>query len=306
MNQPLKDKLCKAIHTVLKRSAGRDPVDVAERIGDAVELIVDMETEEVGISGVPLELRDVETFKDSWGVSQPSPDKLRKIDIPQARGAVEPADPSAKRMLVVPGDPEFNQTKPADLEKKKTISAVDFKRKPGRPGANLAEVQHWDYADLTKAVLDNTPESVEFDVEAPQGIVKLKCLRNTHCQIGMGNVLLTYKHPQVSDNVTGRVTVDLVAKHPFSMYSKDIDIEKAMADIMVQLRGMYRMRPDTMEPSSGPEPGALRLDMNTQPGDHYGSAMEPGAVMVQDPRSVVRDQLRRSNDALAPVGRRFS
>jgi hypothetical protein len=114
--------------------------------------------------------------------------------------------------------------------------------------------------------------------------------------------------------VDGHVSVDLVAKWSFSIFDEKLDITEAMdgpKGIMVQLRGMYKVREDTMEPNAGPAPAplsqqGLRFDKQSLPmGDSFGDRMTPGAAMVADPRQDLLREVARRNDSMAPMGHRF-
>ena len=331
MRQALKDQICRAILTTVKRTAGRDPIEIAERIGDAVELIYDMHAEESGIASIPPALQEPE----AWDMDKMEPAKPPRptLDIPPSRRAVmaPPAAPGGK-LIALPGDPEFAQAKPADLPERKVISALDFQRRAiDRPGANVSEKQYWSEFDLIEAVNQNTPDQVEFEVEGPEGYpIKLKAIKNVINQQGMGSVVLTYRHPSVSEQTDGNVTVDLIAKVPFSLYAKEVDIDLAMdgpKGIMMQLQGMYKARPSSMAPVAGPEPAMLsRSSLRTSPMqdgvevsseyDDNGRLVNPGGRIERDsdgnyiPRSgEVYERsskgMRQNNDSLAPIGHRF-
>lgn len=314
MQQALKDRLCKAIHLTLTRSAGRDPIDVTERIADAVELLLDIANEDSGIATVPEDLRTQAPAETPWDFrrNQPAaeaekpstPPKPRLVNPPPARGATELSAPAPKvssSVIALPGTPEYAEADPSKKESRTVITAVEVRRKTGnKPGAQVAAPQ-WADGDLMDTVIQNTPETIEFEPDGLEGKVALRAKKNCHCLPGIG-AELTYKHEAVSDN-----DGFLIAKHSFSIYDKELDIDAAIDDILRQLKGKYRPRNEKMEPDSGPEPGPLRLDMRSQPGervrieltdrDRIAGPEGTGADMV------LRD-IRRSNDALAPAGRR--
>jgi len=264
MNQTLKDKLARAIVATLKQVRSKDPIDIAERMIDNIELVIDMETEESGIAGVPPEMQPeiALDWEQVQAAGKQQAKERPKLQIPPSRAAVVPVEP-ASRLIAMPGDPGFDDSKPAEVGKRR-ISALDIQRTPPkRPGSNVQERQYWDESTLMQTILENTPEQIEFKTTGPDGEERiLPAIRNVHNQQGMGSVVLTYRHPRVDDRASGDVTVDLVAKWPFSLYEEHVDVDKAFQDpkgILVQLEGQYRVAlggaaPD---PHYTPEPARL-------------------------------------------------
>ncbi len=316
MTHETQDRLCKAIHTTLRKYVGRDLIFTTERIMDAVEWLWDMESEEVGIASVPEAMRE-----QPWDLHRNAPAEPARVERPPLpKGAIVPASTApSKGTIIVPGDPEFKVPREKIKEALDTaprsnighgiVRSVGIKRRE-RPGANLTEAQYWDYTDLNDVIMKNTPVEVEFQTEGPTGPITLKAVRNTKCQIGLGNVILSYKHPSMADDTEnhsagGRVVWSLAAQESFSLYQKEFNFNEVLEKIMDQLRGLYRARPDSMEPQSGPEPGPLRLDMRTQAGESYSDNFEVGAGLVEDPSGTVQRRVTQSNNSLAPPGRRF-
>jgi hypothetical protein len=180
-------------------------------------------------------------------------------------------------------------------------------RPTNKPKPKARELPKWEEADLIDAIAKATPSEIAIDTHDRQGRPRrLIVKRNILNQAGMGSVLLTYKHPAINDTPADASTIVPMSKVPFSIYDAEIDIEKAMASTAAQLKTAYGPKPEHMEPSSGPEPGPLRLDMQNQPGEYYGEQYIPGQAMVADPVAVMIEAARRENDALAPSGSRFN
>lgn len=313
MNANRKDLICRAIFQTLRRSSGiSDPVGLSERIADNIEFAIDLDTQPDGIAEIPADMRDAAFLRDHK--SSDGPDEVEKIQLaPPPRNAIVPASPKAKSMIVMPGDREFKEAgdrriNPTEVAKRPLITAPTQLSRPRRQASNSPEVQHWDYAELSDAVNKNTPDSITFDIDGPEGRpVKIRVEKNVMTQQGMGTVILSYKHPQVSASVSGNVTVDLIAKVPFSLYTKEIDLQDAMEGpkgIMAQLQGMYRYR-ESMPAPRTVDPGPLRIDMKNQPGEDYKSDFTPGESPV-DPYGKVLEGVRRANDSAAPAGKRFN
>lgn len=308
MNPQLKDKLARAVHKVLRTHGVTDPISVAEDVMEKVSFIYDIETEEAGIAPMPENL---------------DPKDLPWSDnLPPARNAVVPAKPQEKsEVIILPGDPRFADAKPADLPERKLVASPGALQRSRRSAAPVSDVQYWDYSDLITALEQATPLWYEFDTIGPEERpIKLRVERNIQAQIaasGMpGGVMLSYKHPQVSDNITGRVAVDLIAKHVFSLCQKELDITAAMQSLDAQLKTMYRAKPPQLNPQSGPAPGPLGThSLRTSPMKDrdeirldysQGSYSDPYAEKDKDEvLRQVTENLRRSNDALAPTDKRF-
>lgn len=309
MDPTIRKQIAKRVAHSLKRQLARtaDPIDLTEAAMDVVELEWDMHFEEAGIASIPESLRepgdepvDVRALAESR-ISRP----------PLSRESIQPVPAPEKRLITMPGDAEFSAPPDvSDKPKRGVLSAMEFQRRPvTQAGANIPEREYWDYATLAEAITKNTPDKISFRGTREDGPVTLPAIRNVMCQIGQGNVVLTYRHPAVAENVSGNVTVDLIAKHAFSTYDREVDVDKAMDSIMRQLEGMYRWRPDSMQPVTGPEPGPLRLDMKTQPGAYHEERFEPGqhAGLSSDQiRQSALNRVSRDNDSLAPEGRRFN
>lgn len=318
MNQHEKDQIAKAIYTTLKNVFRRNPapdlIDLSDRLVDAVELVHSMHSEEVGIADVPRSLQDASdaSLAPHRPVSTEWPlevdrERPRVEPAPPARNAVVKAD-SPKSALVLPGDPEFNDPTP-----KKPMRIL---RPTSSPVKKELEKPCWEEADLINAILSATPEKVDVDVKDREGrTVRLTMNRNVHNQAGMGSVLLTYVHPQVNTQPADASTIIPMGKWSFSVFKSEIDINEAMngdKGIMIQLKGAYSARPESMVPDSGPEPGPLRLDMRNQPGDFHSEHLVPGQKQLADPyvrnNEILQQTLqreRKENDSLAPMGHRF-
>jgi hypothetical protein len=299
MRPELEDKLGRTITSALRRAMSRskDPIVVSEIILSSVVSVIDMETEESGIGVMPADMEiNWDEVKKATAASPMRP----KRDIPSAPAAVVP--PSGNRpasVLVLPGDPGFDDTKPKDLPKgRRVISSADVQRTPPkRPGANVPERQYWDEATLMATILENTPEKFDLEIPTPDGVKVIPMVRNIHNQQGMGSVVLTYRYPQISEMVTGDVTVDLIAKRPFSLYDENCDFEDAFhgpKGIMPQLLGMYgRCFGAAPEPLYTAEPPPLSASMLSQASmasaveisgdrDHDGRLTNPGGAIVRD------------------------
>jgi hypothetical protein len=304
MDQALKDKICRTVYDRLKNPKTKDLMALADRIADDIELVWRMETEESGIASVTPD----QEAGSIWDMDDMQPVNMLAPPVP--RGAIVSRDPKLPpkegRLLVLPGDKEFAESKPPEIKPRNTVSAIDIrKRSQKRPGANVPETQFWDYGDLTEQILAHTNEKITFEIVGPEGEpMTLPAIRNVVSQIGMGSVVLSYRHPSVSLDVTGAVTLDLIAKKSFSLYDKELDFDAAMESIMVQLHGMYRVRPEHMEPQSGPAPGPLRAGRSNPMGDAARIDINAGETYA-DPKGDALRALRQGNDSLAPQGRRF-
>ena len=321
MTDRFKDRLGMAFLTVLKRhfavSKNGDAIALSERLLEATELVYNFEHEDSGIAEVPVDLQEIGRqelpevrFREPLDEPRSFPYKEQRAEVlapPSPKNAVVPqrhpqnGEPP-KSLLTLPGDPGFNETKPADLDKdKKKVISASAMRRPTRRPSNAPELPHWSEWDLSNELSKETPEDLVIEATDRQGTLrKITVSRNVHVQAGLGTVSLTYKHASVADS-DGFLT----AKHGFSVYDRELHITDAMDDIRAQLAGQYRAKPETMEPVAGPDPGPLRLDMRNQPGDYYESTLQAGAAMVQDPVATVKAGVRQDNDRLAPAGSRF-
>ena len=312
MTERTEDRIVREVDRILKKSGVQDHVGLSEKIGEAVILLINIDTEESGIADVPEAMREEMAIP-----GRPEPvaasELPRLVSLPplpeKAVVAAEKRQESyraskAKSPIILPGDKEFSDPR---QPKKDIISAVGIKRK-GRPASNIPEVQYWDYQDLNRIIMENAPESVEFEIEGPGGEqVKLKAIRNTHCLTGQGTVLLTYRDPRVSENMAGD-TVPLIARESFSLYDKEVDISAKMESIMGQLPALYKVKPRHMPIPQIADPGPLQPPRTgSVMGDREDIDYDElrSGTMVNDTVGTVQRQIRQSNDALAPTGRRF-
>ena len=283
MNQTLKDKMAKAIHRTIANEVGRgrpiDPIDLSERLLDSVELIYDMVHEESGIASIPLDLR---ADTAAWDIQQnkpaPDPDDDRPhfLAPPPTRQSVTPLkvpDPKAKGLLVMPGDPEFDKTKPADVGARPGVIKASL-RKVARPGSNSPAKQYWDEAGLIEAVDKATPAEIPFDIQRVDGSAfRIVAKKNIQNRQGLGGIVLTYRDPRVGEG--GEVS--LTAQHPFSLYDETIDIDSGLKNIVDQLMGLYRDRSGGMaDPVAvGAEPDMNMIRARISAGAADGGKIDP-------------------------------
>ena len=322
MEQSLKDKFARYIHKSLEKGLKKtqDAILLTEDLLDVIEIVYDMETEESGVASVPEVIR-----KDvgALGVTPPpAPSSLVHKSV-----ATDPGE--GKGVILMPGDPGYAEAKPPDAERK-VFSAGSVKRRAlvnARRPSNLTETPKWADSELIALVNENTPEFIDFEPEGMPG-VSLRAHKNVLNQAGLGSVLLTYKHAAVGDNMgSGAVEGQgvslglLVARVPFSVYDETQDIENALEGpkgVKAQLKGMYKARPETMEPSSQGEAlplgrGGLRFDTSSLPmGDHHEEHFTHGLAATSDPHadrgsdSILREAMKNlagSNSRLVPPGR---
>jgi hypothetical protein len=327
MDQNLKDQICRAVALTLGKMRGRDPIDIADKIGDTVELLVDMNSQESGVASMPPDMA-----QDTWDVKANSPAEPRQrptLDIPRSPQSVVPVRENGgsvqKRLITMPGDPGYSESKPADLPKQRIISAIDIQRRPiTRPGSNVRSKQYWDEATLIETIQKNTPAEVQFEMAFPDGHKEMApAIQNVINQQGMGNVLLTYRHPAVDAR-----NDFLVAFVTLSLYEEAFDFGEIMDGpngIMEQLKGKYKIRPEKMEPTVGPEPAQLSsrtlssspmsdgVEISVETGSD-GRLVNPGGhVQVNPDGSYIRQSgeiyrritegQRDNNAALVPKGR---
>jgi len=326
MDKSLKDRFAKHIYKSLERQLKRtqDPIVLSEDIVDAVELIYDIVHEQEGIASVPTSLQGPTLDRaESSRVDTPPPPRgaLVHKDV-----ATDPGE--AKPVILMPGDPGFSDTTPNEVERKVFSAGSGVRRRatsnPRKP-SNLVETPKWDVSDLISLIDQNTPDTIEFTPDGMEGSkVVIVARKNIQNQVGMGSVLLTYKHAAVGDNTGGGAVEGksvslglLTARVPFSVYDETQDIGNAIdgpKGITVQLRGMYKARPETMEPflsGSAPRlgPGMAGVDPM---GDSLEERLTPGLKSVSDPYaskgddSILREHLlnlSRSNAGLVPSGK---
>ena len=335
MTQDLKDRMAKYIHKAISNSVTRggaiDPIDLTERIVDSVELVHDMYFEESGIAAIPEALRqqsgepawdhrsnapaaEVEDWRPHFLTPPPPPSK-----------AMTPVGQAGKSLIVMPSDPEFNQTKPADVPVRPGVFKASMKKAPKRPGSNAPQKQYWDEAELIDKILETTPEEIPFDIERADGSpFRIVAKRNVINKQGLGGVSLTYKDPRVGEG--GEIS--LVAQHPFSLYDETIDVEEGLKSIVAQLVGIYRDRSGGMQDpvAVGAEPdmnmirakiaaGAAaggKIDAKLGVGEAAAIDLQPGqrafATTHLDHADRSRDEIlqrvlassRQSNSALVP------
>lgn len=309
MTELLKDQLGRAYLTVLRKHAPSiNAIALSERLLEAAELIVDMNVQESGIAALPMDFRDLGEPKDEPRAAPPE-----VIAPPTPRNAViQQPDRSKTSMLVLPGDPGFNDSKPEDLGKNKRVVSAPELRRPTRRPSNAPEIPFWSEFELLEMIARETPKELTIDTNDREGRPRrLIVKQDVHNNAGQGTVTLSYKHESVADN-DGYLT----AKAQFSLYDKEIDISAAMEDLKEQLAGKYSPKPASMAPTeSGPEkPLAMLLheagENSAGMRDEIREGFQPGYASTADPygddqKNVIKAGLRRQNDQLAPAGRRF-
>ena len=321
MTEELDSRIGRAIHITLKRHLKDHPdiIAITEAVKSVVSWEFNMATEESGMMTA-----SEDTLKTlAWNVqsmSAEAPAKRAEIqsNIPPApSGSVRPADRPAGGLIVMPGDPEFVADVKDARGASAKISAVDF-RKKGKVFREKKEIQHWDPVELIDVINETFPEVVYWEIETPDGPRKMQANRNTINQVVEKNVVLTYKHPAASSNPSADNINDLTAKWFFSCYTENFDCDEVMNDpkrgIMAQLRGLYKIRGQRMEPNSGPEPeplngpGGSMAVRNSSMTDTYASSMDPGFRSTVDPYSDTqllqfKEQLKSTNRTLTPPRR---
>jgi len=317
MDQALKDKFARYIQKTLDRGLKKtqDSILLTEDVVDTVEMLYDMNTEESGIATVPP------------GVPSPTLD----VHPPPPLGAVVlhkdvATDPGeAKSVILMPGDPGFDEHKPADI-KRKVFTAGTVRRRAvtGKRPSNLTENPKWDVSDLIALINDNSPDYIEFEPRRLEGKLTLRARKNVLNQAGMGLVHLTYKHDAVSDSAGGGAVEGqptslglLVARKTFSVYDEKQDISAALDEILEQLKAMYKPRPKYMSPAEIGDSPPLReignFDTDNLPmGDRLTKQegqMQKGFRSISDPRaskhedSILQSSLRDqsvANSRLVP------
>lgn len=251
MNQILKDTIAKGVHQVIRRAVERggaiDPIDLSERLLDTIELLVDMNHDESGIASVPADLQ--EGGEPAWDIRKnaASPaegenDRPHFLAPPPTKQSVTSlkVETKPKSVLVMPGDPEFDKTKPADVGARPgVIKASMSRRKPMRPGSNSTAKQYWDESGLIEAVDAATPAEIPFDIQRVDGsMFRIVAKKNIVNRQGLGGIVLTYRDPRVREGGE----VPLTAQHPFSLYDEEADIDAGLKSIVSQLLGLYRDR----------------------------------------------------------------
>lgn len=304
----MENLLSKAVLRILQKNRVPGSLGIAEQIMQAVDMFGGDE----GMAEAPRELQRELGWDVRANREEPAaPEKLRPAPPPQSA-------------IIMPGDPEFREATQPRLEKSETghvIKAPEVRLRPHqRPGSNSVERQYWDMGELQRAIIEHAPPRIDFTVEKDGQPVPLYALQNVMCQHGLGNVLLTYKHPSVSTdtgspgNPNMPVNIPLIAQFPFSVYQEKVDIEEALhgpKGIVRQLKGMYSPRPKTMVPRVM-DPGPLRIE------DAYEGAEEKGRFQAGfDPSpghspatdnyqlESVRRSMKKTHDQLAPPGQRF-
>jgi hypothetical protein len=319
MEQSLKDRFArnirKAIESGLKHT--QDPILLAETVTDSVELMYDILHEPEGIASLPTGFQS-----PALDLAPPPPPKgtLAHKDI-----ATDPGE--AKRVILMPGDPGFEEKTPPEVERKVFSSGAQIRRRTGgvaRRPSNLIETPKWEVSDLLALVNENSPEYIDFEPQGMEGAMTLRAHKNIKTQAGLGIVQLTYRHAAVSDDSPGGVFAGqaaslglLTAVVPFSVYNENQDINEALdgpKGIKVQLKGMYKARPEKLEPmESGSSPQLT--SRNSPMGDSLSrneGAMVPGMEPTSNPYadkasdSILREHLLRlanQNASLVPLGR---
>ena len=293
MTPELEVEIGKAIFHTLKRNKSNDMIVLSEAIKEAVVLSIVMNTEDSGVAEI-----SEETAWNLQAMQAERPVKKAQLQsaIPPAPPkSVQPVDPAAgrDRLIILPGDPEFKADLKAPTGEKVVIAALEPTRKGKRPAANVEEVQYWDPGQLIAEIDKNTPNEIHWYMEHPErGQIPMLAKKNIINQAGLGSVVLTYKHPSVTDHPSPNNIHDLTAKVYFSVYKQEFDVEAALVDIEAQLKGMYKYR-EPMEPSSGPEPpplgsSGMTFNMRSNPmGTTYEDRFDPNlkpSIMDNDAR----------------------
>ena len=318
MEKSLKDRFAKHIYKSLERQLKRtqDPIILSEDVVDAVEWIYDIVHESEGIAAVPPSLQG-----PTLDPPPPPRGALFHKDV-----ATDPGE--AKSVILMPGDPGYSDALPPEVERKVFSAGSGVKRRAAsssRKPSNLVETPKWEVSDLIALIDRETPATIEFTPDGMEGSkVVLVAHKNILNQAGLGSVLLTYKHAAVGDNTGGGAVEGqgvslglLTARVPFSVYDETQDIDSAIdgpKGIKVQLRGMYKARPETMDPVAGgsaPRLGPGRAGADPM-GDSLDERLVPGFQSTSDPYadrgsdSILREHLlnlANSNKGLVPPGR---
>ena len=321
MSPELEIQIGKAIYHTLKSARSGDVIDISEKICAAVVLTIDMNSEDSGIADVSADtaqtvawnIREMRQEAEERRVPRaPMPPKA-SIDM---RGPAVP--PKADRVIVLPGDEEFNEVTKAAEVKSGPITPVKARRvAPGKPASNSAEKEYWTPYDLGKAIEDNTPPRLDWYTKDPDdNPVPVYALRNVVQKIGMGIVELTYKYPGVAEPTSNSsagtpISIsDLTARVQFSVYKEEVDIESAMELIKQQLTTLYSYKGKHIEPRVGPEPpplsqSGMTFDRRSMPmGSSFESRFTPGAAIVHDPHGTIKAGVFQENWDATPKQRR--
>lgn len=304
MDDRLKDAIARAIHSGLVREMKRgrtDPIHLAERLTDDIEVVMQIHTEESGIAPVTAD-------NAVWDMDRAEPVSAAAPPPPQA---YPPASPALKsELLVMPGDPDF---KPPELPK---TGRMSVRRRPNAP-INTSDAEGnkkvWQEGDLISAILKNTPDKIYFTPEGTD--MQTYAVRNTANQPGIG-VKLIYKHPAAADtsghgaDISGeaKMPLDLMASAFFSSYVRSHDFAAAVEKITADLPCIYRARNEETPPTvSGRPPvlgaGPTNFNRDSLPmGDGLSESEGRMDPSVRAPaRSYNRESVVKENIKLQPI-----
>ncbi len=312
----------KRIQRKLKISV-EQALDIADEIIDDIDLAMDVATEGQEVRPTRFERED-----QPAPTIPPPPDNI--FAAPPKGGLVgERPDPQEKRLLIVPGDKEFKEATSdlSGLDKRNgKIKPIPLTRVQVSQRANMPERQWWVPETLIQEITRNFPEKITFTPDGLEETHKITVVRNILNQAGLNIVNLEYAHPDMNQDMgstAGVVKIPLVARVSFSVYDKEIDIEKTMAVMMTQLRGMYKPRARSMIPVMGmetplrPEDAGgmdregIRLDANWTPQGPRTALDQPihladGSVInsVNDAQPAAIQRVRGWNDSETPQAAR--
>ncbi len=278
---------------IIIRNKGKDPISLAEKLTDALEVII--ETSDSGSGLPPLRIERQTATREAGEPEEKGWEPGRTV-------AASPPVQGTSGLIVLAGDKEFEEAKRAHevkaIGKPLALSSI------GRP-ASSKMVKTWDYSSLSNFLHANTPEKVLFQPNGTADGTKVLAVRNVLTLQGTDTVRLQYQSPQMGEDSIragdefsgGACSIALVASKTFTLYDPtDIDMEEVMNDIARQLKGLYAPRRKFSAPDSGPEPPPLTLDLDPESmGANEQMRLTGGWRPVENPKASVLDNVVREN-----------
>lgn len=300
-------KLENAFQKVITRNRGADPITLSEKLVDTLEIIYELS--DTGYGAPPLRITEDE---DRAG------EKVKEMPAPK-REVMAPEAPRAG-MLLTPDDPEFRKAEQALRAERERGSIPSPTRisQVGAPAGQESNVQYWTADSLVTWLNENFPRELIFTPHGMPDHVKVLARLNVEAQINIVQphaARVTYSHESMNQDgmdastMVGdgqsKTNISLIASKLYTTNQQSIDVERDVADLLDQLKGLYKPRPRQMEPGWIGDSAMDGWNAN-QPGmkDSESIRGTRGWNMVDNPMGGMRETIIQQNRQLGSPGQR--
>ena len=248
-------RIASATYKILVRHRDMDPITLSEKVAERIMWMQEDSGEDAGTAP------SVAAAKEKS--YQPPKREIPRPPIPSQEG---------QRLVIGPDDPEFAKAEAQfKIEHEKPIQARRVSQLATPTGAQNRDssVQYWTVETLSDFCHKNFPVRVAFTPDGLPPEAKAVAIRDVKAVIHTippNGVRVIYRPSNEGDGgihlgtdvgeVAGvsQVNIPRAATILFSCGDADIDVQRAMASITDQLRGIFRVRPQNMEPGYLPPP----------------------------------------------------